>query len=128
LVPATPFQGFRFHELPHQAISELAEAGAPDATLMALAGHMSRRMLEHYSHVRMAAKRHAVELLTGGLLEAPTLKEPKTDPSSKLKNVYVTIHVTIGQLPLWPSSHLIEFDGGRDRTRTCDLLRVKQAL
>ena len=80
LVAATPFQGFRFHDLRHQAITELAEAGAPDATLMALAGHMSRRMLEHYSHVRMAAKRHAVELLTGGLLEAPTLKEPKTDP------------------------------------------------
>ena len=33
----------------------MAEAGASDATLMAVAGHMSRRMLEHYSHVRMAA-------------------------------------------------------------------------
>jgi hypothetical protein len=32
----------------------MAEARAPDATLMAVAGHMSRRMLEHYSHVRMA--------------------------------------------------------------------------
>ena len=74
-----PFRGFRFHDLRHQAITELAEAGASDATLMALAGHMSRRMLEHYSHVRMAAKRNAVELLQGGdLLKAPA-KEPKTD-------------------------------------------------
>ncbi|MEK7750820.1 MAG: site-specific integrase, partial [Acidobacteriota bacterium] len=53
---AQSFIGFRFHDLRHQAITELAEAGAPDATLMALAGHLSRRMLEHYSHVRMAAK------------------------------------------------------------------------
>jgi integrase len=64
---AEPFHGFRFHDLRHQAIIELAEAGAPDATLMALAEHMSRRMLEHYSHVRMAAKRNAVELLQTSL-------------------------------------------------------------
>jgi integrase len=56
---AAPFRGLRFHDLRHQAITEMAEAGASDATLMAVAGHMSRRMLEHYSHVRMAAKRTA---------------------------------------------------------------------
>jgi integrase len=52
-----PLRGLRFHDLRHQAITEMAETGASDATLMAVAGHMSRRMLEHYSHVRMAAKR-----------------------------------------------------------------------
>ncbi len=31
---------------------------------MALAGHVSKRMLEHYSHIRMEAKRGAVQLLT----------------------------------------------------------------
>jgi integrase len=63
-----PFQGFRFHDLRHQAITEMAEAGASDATIMAIAGHMSRRMLEHYSHVRMAAKRTALEKLESGLM------------------------------------------------------------
>ncbi len=63
--------GFRFHDLRHQAITEMAEAGASDATLMALAGHMSRRMLEHYSHVRMAAKRTALDKLEGGLMAIP---------------------------------------------------------
>ena len=76
-----PFKGFRFHDLRHQAITELAEAGASDATLMALAGHMSRRMLEHYSHVRMAAKRSAVELLQTGLLKAPVVKVRKAGPA-----------------------------------------------
>ena len=30
---------------------------------MAIAGHVSRRMLEHYSHIRMDAKRKAVEAI-----------------------------------------------------------------
>ena len=63
-----PLRGSRFHDLRHQAITELAEAGASDATLMAVSGHMSRRMLEHYSHVRMAAKRTALDRLESGLM------------------------------------------------------------
>jgi integrase len=70
----------RFHDLRHQAITELAEAGAADATIEALAGHMSREMLEHYSHVRMAAKRAALEKLSTGLVEPA--KEPKTPSPS----------------------------------------------
>jgi hypothetical protein len=50
----------------------MAEAGAPDATLMAVAGHMSRRMLKHYGHVRMAAKRTALEKLASGLMGGPS--------------------------------------------------------
>ncbi len=65
---AAGLQGFRFHDLRHTAITELAEAGAPDATLMAIAGHMSRRMIEHYSHVRMKAKREAAEKISSGLM------------------------------------------------------------
>jgi integrase len=71
---AEPFVGFRFHDLRHQAITELSEAGEPDATLMAIAGHMTREMLEHYSHVRMAAKRGAVAKLECGLID-PIPKE-----------------------------------------------------
>jgi integrase len=56
--------GFRFHDLRHCAITSLAESGASDSTIMAIAGHVSRRMLERYSHVRMEAKRKAVECLS----------------------------------------------------------------
>lgn len=55
--------GFRFHDLRHCAITQLAENGASDSTIMAIAGHVSRRMLERYSHVRMEAKRTALEAL-----------------------------------------------------------------
>jgi integrase len=63
-----PLRGLRFHDLRHQAITEMAEGGASDATMMAVAGHMSRRMLEYYSHVRMAAKRSALDKLESGLM------------------------------------------------------------
>ena len=36
--------------------------------MMALAGHMSRRMLEHYSYVRLDAKRTALDKLESGLM------------------------------------------------------------
>jgi integrase len=71
---AVPFGGLRFHDLRHQAITEMAEGGASDATLMAVAGHMSRRMLEHYSHVRMAAKRAALDKLESGLMGGPAVE------------------------------------------------------
>jgi integrase len=55
--------GFRFHDLRHCAITQLAENGTSDSTIMAIAGHVSRRMLERYSHVRMEAKWTAMEAL-----------------------------------------------------------------
>jgi integrase len=55
--------GLRFHDLRHCAITQLAENGTSDSTIMAIAGHVSRRMLERYSHVRMEAKRRAMEAL-----------------------------------------------------------------
>ena len=58
--------GFRFHDLRHCAITSLAEGGASDLTIMAIAGHVSRKMLERYSHVRMEAKRKALEALAKG--------------------------------------------------------------
>ena len=47
----------RFHDLRHTFISRLAESQASDSTVMALAGHVSRKMMERYSHIRMEAKR-----------------------------------------------------------------------
>jgi integrase len=54
----------RLHDLRHTAATKMAEAGVPESTMLALMGHMSRAMLERYSHVRLAAKREAVEALS----------------------------------------------------------------
>jgi integrase len=59
----------RFHDLRHTFISRLAESQASDSTVMALAGHVSRAMMERYSHIRMEAKRRAVDGLSGADFE-----------------------------------------------------------
>jgi integrase len=51
----------RWHDNRHTLITELAENGAGDETIMSIAGHVDRQMLRHYSHIRMKAKREAVE-------------------------------------------------------------------
>jgi hypothetical protein len=42
-------------------ITKLAESQASEQTLMAISGHVSQRMIEHYSHIRMEAKRVALD-------------------------------------------------------------------
>jgi|HubBroStandDraft_6_1064221.scaffolds.fasta_scaffold72154_2 integrase len=56
--------GFRFHDLRHHAITELAESSASDQTIMAIAGHVSQKMLALYSHVRLEARRQALDALS----------------------------------------------------------------
>ena len=52
--------------------------------MLSLMGHMSRAMLERYSHIRMAAKREAVEALSMGTnsdafpTNSPTLNRDDT--------------------------------------------------
>jgi integrase len=53
----------RFHDLRHTCITKLAESQASEQTLMAISGHVSRRMIEHYSHIRMEAKRAALDAI-----------------------------------------------------------------
>ena len=60
----SPLAGLRFHDLRHHAITELAESQASDSTVMAIAGHVSPKMLAHYSHVRIQAKRTALDALS----------------------------------------------------------------
>jgi integrase len=54
----------RLHDLRHTFATRLAENGVSESTMLALMGHMSRAMLERYSHIRMEAKRDAVAGVT----------------------------------------------------------------
>jgi integrase len=51
----------RWHDNRPTLITELAESGAGDEVIMSIAGHVSRSMLSRYSHVRMEAKRRALD-------------------------------------------------------------------
>ena len=56
----------RFHDLRHTCITKLAESQASEQTLMAISGHVSRKMIEHYSHIRMDAKRTETDAIVDG--------------------------------------------------------------
>jgi len=51
----------RWHDNRHTLVTELAESGAGDEVIMSIAGHVSRAMLSRYSHVRLEAKRRALD-------------------------------------------------------------------
>jgi integrase len=53
----------RWHDMRHTFVSQMGESRASDATIMSLAGHLSRKMMERYSHTRVEAKRAAIAVL-----------------------------------------------------------------
>lgn len=55
----------RPHDLRHHAITKLLERpDVSEETVKAIAGHVSARILQHYSHIRIEAKRKALETLS----------------------------------------------------------------
>jgi hypothetical protein len=80
---------------------------------MAIAGHVSPKMLAHYSHVRLAAKRTALELLSRN---AAQQLNTQSRPAS-----HVTIHVTNATNPPSASPQVVEKYGRPRRIRTADL-------
>lgn len=44
--------GLRFHDLRHEAVSRLVEAGLSDQEVSAISGHKSMQMLKRYTHLR----------------------------------------------------------------------------
>ena len=112
ITKAAGIPGLRFHDLRHQAITELAESQASDQTILSIAGHVSPRMLARYSHVRMEAKRRALDALSrGGERQGYDTKNDTNDNSG-----------------FGVAGEVIEKNGRHEETRTPDLYRVKVAL
>lgn len=76
-LPLTPWAPLASNR--HTLVTELAESGASDQTLMDIAGHLSKQMLKHYSHIRMEAKRTALESIVQK--EPATPAEPQQNHS-----------------------------------------------
>jgi len=96
----------------HHAITELAESQASDRTVMAIAGHVSQRMLVHYSHVRIEAKRKALDALAGG---GKTEGYDTTSDTKPTEGAILSLQ-TVGM------------NGGDDGTRTRGLCRDRAAF
>ena len=73
---AAGLPGLRFHDLRHTVVTRLLEAGEPDHVVESITGHLSRRMLEHYSHIRLNAKKAALDWLDQAT-KAPSVKATK---------------------------------------------------
>ena len=71
----------RFDDLRHTCSTKLAESQASEQTIMAIAGHPTRALLEHYSHIRMATKRRR---LRGSCRTGEC--EPKREPTANRRN------------------------------------------
>ena len=68
--------GLRFHDLRHSVVTRLLEAGEPDHVVESMTGHLSRRMLEHYSHIRLKVKKAALDRLHEST-KGPSIKSAK---------------------------------------------------
>ena len=68
----------RFHDTRHTFVTDLAESGqASDEVIRDMAGHVSKDMLKHYSHIRTQAKRSAVNALNAKSYQATRSPESK---------------------------------------------------
>jgi hypothetical protein len=73
----------RWHNNRHPLITELAESGAGGQTIMDIAGHISRQMLKHYSHIRWKRKRNAVERIVDKRKETSATEMPERSAQNR---------------------------------------------
>jgi integrase len=114
----SPLHGFRFHDCRHHSITRLCEAQANDSIIREIAGHVSPKMLAHYSHVRMDAKRKALDALSARPLESI---------SGRSTGGYGTNHDTNSAEQPASRPQVTEKNGGADGIRTHDLLDAIEA-
>ena len=84
---------YRWHDLRHTFVTRLAEnPNVSEETIRALAGHVSKEMLQRYSHIRVRAKKEAilalersqVENLAGGGTKMGTISTEQEQPDSQV--------------------------------------------
>ena len=90
---------------------------------MAIAEHLSPRMLARYSHVRVEAKKAALDAIAD-------LKhhQPSQSVSVGVGRTYHTTNDTNSETATEVPAEVLEKNGRPEWTRTIDLFRVKEAL
>ena len=61
----------RWHDRRHTLVTELAESGAGDQTIMDIVGHVSRQLPARYTHIRIEARRTALESIVSKPVPVP---------------------------------------------------------
>lgn len=71
---------YRWHDLRHTFVSRLAEnPNVSEQTIREMAGHVSKEMMQRYSHIRIEAKKEAI----GSMEEKTGLDEQKSPESHR---------------------------------------------
>jgi hypothetical protein len=73
----------RLHDLRRSFCTKLAEAGAPDSTMLDMMGHISPVMLRRYSHIRAKARREAIAAIEDRASFGLVKVSPKVSDSAK---------------------------------------------
>ncbi len=80
----------RWHDNRHTFITNLAESGeAGDETIRDMAGHVSKQMLKHYSHIGQQAKRRAVDSLVKKQAAVVVLEQVSNEAAKESAKVEV---------------------------------------
>jgi integrase len=75
---------YRWHDCRHTFVTRLAEnPNVSEETIRALAGHVSKKMLERYSHIRTAAKKAAIEALDAYKVECTSVQSEDEAPRER---------------------------------------------
>jgi integrase len=97
-------KGLRGHDLRHNWITSHAEIGTPQSVLEAQAGHLSKRMSDHYKHISEKAARKASDALSRAKAEqraearAKMREEARVAGSIQSKSIPNVIDVGGGQV------------------------------
>jgi len=103
----------RWHDNRHTLITDLAESGAGDQTIMDIAGHVSKQMLKHYSHIRMEAKRAALESIVKKPVDGDA---PVKQKGEEVRSPQAALHGSENGAPRPASSHTMTKSAGAKKT------------
>jgi len=88
LTKAAGVENFRFHDLRHTFVTQMVELGVPLGVIQSIVGHISSKMVRHYTHVSSGVARRAVEMLD----RAPILPQ-SPEPEELARNLArTTVH------------------------------------
>ena len=111
------------HTLRHTAITRMRMAGIDDATIMETVGHLTRAMLERYTHPPIERKRAALETFDR-LIASNAVRDGRASAS---EHILSTRAVASGERH--PEiANLLRKSGGRQEARTPDLRVANAAL
>lgn len=75
---AAGLEDFRFHDLRHEAVSRLVEAGLSDQEVSAISGHKSMQMLKRYTHLRAEDLVQKLDRIAAARAYEQTTRKPES--------------------------------------------------